>query len=172
MLNLGFLLDMKGPKPDLNKNLRNVVPIHPTAKGVDFLANASDQPNPAHVKIAKDLRPTFLTADERKFWNATAPGMVQLGRLKPHYVHAYAEYCIVVCRMARTRKFLNENGWTYTTKTRNGLQQKMRPEVGQLNDDWRKWRTLVAMFGLAPAEERGLTSPLQGDMFGDGWDDI
>lgn len=161
----------RGAKPDLNKNLRNVV-RHPTAKNVEFLDQASDEPNAAHIAIAKKLRPTGLSVAERKFWDATAPQMAMLGRLKPHYAHTYADYCCVVARMAATKKFLDKEGWTYESQTRNGFQIKARPEVGQLNDDWRKWRTFVGMFGLAPSEERNLKSSLQGDMFGDGWDEL
>lgn len=163
----------RGAKPDLSKNLRNVI-THPTAKNVSFMDLPSDDPNAAHIETATKLRPAGLSAAERKFWNATAPQMVMLGRLKPHYAFAYAQYCEVVVRMAKTKKLLDKEGWTYTSQTRNGKQIKMRPEVGQLNDDWRKWRTFVGMFGLAPSEERNLKgggSP-QGDMFGDGWDKI
>lgn len=162
---------MKGAKPDLNKQYRNVVQ-HPSAKNVSITALPDDDPTDAHAETAKKLRPTGLNAAERKFWDATAPQMVMLGRLKPHYAHTYADYCCVVARMAKTKRFLDKNGWTYESITRNGLQLKMHPEVGQLNDDWRKWRTYVGMFGLAPSEERNLKSSPQGDMFGDGWDQV
>ncbi len=159
---------MPGAKPDLNKPLRNVV-MHPSAKGVE-IKQPNDEPTDAHKEIARKLRPTGLNAAERKFWDGTAAQMVMLGRLRPHFVTAYAEYVMVVCRMAETRKKLEREGWVYESQTRNGLQKKMRPEVGQLNDDWRKWRSLVGSFGLAPAESRHLTNGPQGDMFGDDWD--
>lgn len=161
----------RGQKPDLNKALRNVVQ-HPTAKNVTFLEQPNDEPNEAHKAKALALRPSGMSTPERKFWDATAPQMVMLGRLKIHYAHAYAEYCSIVIRMAKTKKFLDANEWTYETHTRNGLQIKMRPEVAQLNDDWRKWRSLVGEFGLAPAADRGMVSALQGDMFGDGWNNL
>lgn len=161
----------RGAKPNLNKNLRNVVQ-HPTATNVQFLELPSDLPNAAHVDMAEKIRPVGLNAAERKFWNSTAPQMVMLGRLKPHYAHTYADYCCVVVRMAATKRYLDKNKWTYESQTRNGYQIKARPEVGQLNDDWRKWRTHVGMFGLAPSEERNLKSSSQGDMFGDGWDKV
>jgi phage terminase small subunit len=160
----------RGPKQDLAKPLRNVLQ-HPTAKNVPVV-QPTEGPNATHIATARKLRPKTLTKDERKLWDGTAPQMVMLGRLKPHFVPAYEEYCVVVIRMRDTRKFLNDNDWTYSTMTRNGLQHKSRPEVGQLNDDWRKWRTLVGEFGLAPAAERGMKQGPQGDMFGDGWDDL
>lgn len=162
---------MRGPKPDLNTALRNVV-RHPTAKNVQFLDQPSDEPNAAHIQISEQLRPKSLKPAEKKFWNATAPRMVMLGRLKTHYAHSYADYCCIVVRMAEIKRELDKNGWTYESFTRNGKQIKSRPEVAQLNDDWRKWRTHVAMWGLAPSEERNLKTSPQGDMFGDGWDSI
>jgi phage terminase small subunit len=161
----------KGAKPDLNRSLRNVV-RHPSAKNVEFLDLPDDAPNAAHVEAATKMRPTGLSATERKFWNATAPQMVMLGRLKPHYAFTYADYCCVVVRMAATKRYLDKEKWTYESFTRNGIQIKSRPEVGQLNDDWRKWRTHVGMFGLAPSEERNLKTSSQGNLFGDGWDTV
>lgn len=162
----------RGAKPDLNKGLRNVV-RHPTAKNVQFMEMPSDEPNAVHIEQAKKMRPAGMSAAERKFWDATAPQMVMLGRLKSHYAHTYADYCCVVARMAKIKRQLDKDGWTYESFTRNGLQKKMCPEVGQLNDDWRKWRTYVGMFGLAPSEERNLkTDGPQGDMFGNGWDNV
>lgn len=162
----------RGAKPDLSKGLRNVV-RHPTATNVPFLEMPSDEPNGAHIELAKKIRPAGMNTAERKFWDATAPQMVMLGRLKTHYAHTYADYCCVVVRMAKIKRELDKDGWTYESHTRNGLQKKMRPEVGQLNDDWRKWRTYVGMFGLAPSEERNLkTGGPQGDMFGDNWDSV
>lgn len=160
----------RGPKADLNKPLRNVV-MHPSAKNVEIM-QPTGEPNAAHIQQAKNLRPKTLTLAERKFWDATAPQMVMLGRLKPHFAFAYEEYCIVVIKMRDTRAYLNKNGWTYESETRNGIQIKSRPEVAQLNDDWRKWRSLVGEFGLAPAAERGMKAGPQGDLFGDGWDDL
>jgi P27 family predicted phage terminase small subunit len=125
-----------------------------------------DDPASVHYAKAKDLRPDWLSADELKIWDRVAPQLVMLGRLKPHFVDALAEYCIVRRRLADARKFLDDETWTYVTSGRNGVQHKSRPEVAQLNDDWRKWRSLVGEFGLAPAAERGMQSG-QSDLFDD-----
>jgi len=104
------------------------------------------------------LRPDWLSEDELKVWDRLAPDLAMLGRLKPHFVDALAEYCIVVRKLADARKYLNDADWTYITTGRNGQQYKSRPEVAQLNDDWRKWRSLVGEFGLAPVADRGVQS--------------
>lgn len=157
-----------GRKPDLNRELRNVVVRHPSAKGVE-IKQPEVSPTAEHKAEAVALMPDWLDADEQSFWLGTAAQMVMLGRLKPHFVHAYAEYVSVVIRLQRAKKLLAESGWTYSSKTRNGLQYKSRPEVAQLNDDWRKWRSLVGEFGLAPAAERGIKTTPQGDMFAENW---
>jgi Phage terminase, small subunit. len=126
-----------------------------------------DDPQSIHFARANALRPgDDLSADELKVWDRVAPHLAMLGRLKPHFVDALAEYCRVVRRLADARKYLDESEWTYITSGRNGQQFKSRPEVAQLNDDWRKWRSLVGEFGLAPAAERGMQSG-QGDLFDD-----
>lgn len=147
---------MKGRKPQLvnDKEKFSALPLH-------------DGPQAVHFARAKDLRPDDdLTEAELKVWDRIAPHLSMLGRLKPHFVDALAEYCRIVRRLADARKILDEDEWIYVTLGRNGKQYKSRPEVAQLNDDWRKWRSLVGEFGLAPAAERGMQSG-QGDLFDD-----
>lgn len=146
---------MRGQKPKLVESGKfTALPLH-------------DEPQAIHYARAEALRPDdLLTESELKVWDRNAPQLAMLGRLKPHYVDAFCEYCRVVRRMADDRKFLDEEDWTYATSGRYGDQRKSRPEVAQLNDDWRKWRSLVGEFGLAPAAERGMQIG-QGDLFDD-----
>ena len=145
----------KGRKPELvnNDSKFAALPLH-------------NEPQSVHYARANALRPDDLTQDELKVWDRIAPQLVMLGRLKPHFVDALAEYCRIMRRLSDARKTLDENDWTYITSGRNGQQYKSRPEVAQLNDDWRKWRSLVGEFGLAPAAERGMQSG-QNDLFDD-----
>lgn len=124
-----------------------------------------DEPQAVHIARATALRPRDdLTEAELKVWDRMAPHLAMLGRLKPHFVDALAEYCRIVRRLADARSYLDAEDWTFVTTGRHGTQHKSRPEVAQLNDDWRKWRSLVGEFGLAPAAERGMQSG-QGDLF-------
>lgn len=143
----------RGRKPELAVGSKfSTLPLH-------------DDPQSIHFARAKDLRPSDdLTSDELKVWDRLAPHLAMLGRLKPHFVDAFCEYCRVVRRLSDARKYLDENEWSYVTSGRNGAQYKSRPEVAQLNDDWRKWRSLVGEFGLAPAAERGMSTD-QSDLF-------
>lgn len=148
---------MRGAKPKLATGNVAALPLH-------------DEPQSVHFAKSNDLRPSWLSADELAIWDRIAPQLVMLGRLKPHFVDALAEYCIVRRRLSDARKYLDENEWRYVTHGRNGKQFKSRPEVAQLNDDWRKWNSLVGQFGLSPTAERGVNSA-QSDLF-DGFDDF
>lgn len=145
---------MRGRKPDLNK------------AQVVQLPGSTARPDDWHLEQAAAIRPRGFNYAERQVWDRVAPELSRLGRLKPIYADVIAEYCRVVCRLAEFRKTLDEEGWTYATKTRNGDQHKSHPRVAQLNDDWRKWRSLVSELGLSPVAERGLNS-MQGDFFDD-----
>ena len=145
----------KGRKPELAIGSKfAALPLH-------------DEPQAIHKARAADLRPDdLLTVDELKVWDRVAPHLAMLGRLKPHFLDALCEYCRVVRRLKDARQYLDDNEWSYITAGRNGNQYKSRPEVAQLNDDWRKWRSLVGEFGLAPAAERGMHAG-QNDIFDD-----
>lgn len=119
-----------------------------------------------HKDRAAELRPRYLTRAEKRVWDRVAPELSRLNRLRPHYVDFIAEYCVVKVRMDETRKALDEKDWTYVTSGRHGIQHKSRPEVAQLNDDWRKWNSLVAQLGLSPATELRFNDR-QGSLFDD-----
>lgn len=139
-------------------NLDNPVDNVSTLPGCD--GERSDQ---WHEDQAAQLMPT-LRAAEKKIWNVVAPELSRAGRLKALYVDVIAQYCVVYVRLNEARKTLDKKEWTYVTEGRHGDQIKSRPEVAQLNDDWRKWRSLVGELGLSPSAERGLQQ-VQGDLF-------
>ena len=125
----------------------------------------AEKPAQYHVAQADALLPDDLTDDESSVWRRIAPELSKEGRLKKMYMDVIAEYCRIVVRMAGAREHLDENEWTYVTTGRHGKQIKSRPEVAQLNDDWRKWRSLVHELGLSPDAERHLADA-QADLFG------
>jgi len=149
---------MKGRKPDLNN-----VAQHPAAANAE---RATAQQRADADGRARDLRPHGLGKAVIKVWDRLAPELILLGRLKAHHVDAFEEYCRIMVRLREARDYLDDNEWTYVTTGRHGSQHKSRPEVAQLNDDWRKWRSLTASFGLTPSDERGLNAA-QGELFDD-----
>lgn len=127
---------------------------------------ASAENEELHRQAAKELMPRGLNAAEKRVWNRLAPELSRLGRLKKQHVDFFAEYCVVKVRMDGWRVYLDKNDWSYTTIGRHGKQLKSRPEVAQLNDDWRKWNSLVAQLGLSPATEKRFNDK-QGSLFDD-----
>lgn len=125
----------------------------------------------SHDQIAKELMPRGLSSEEKRVWKRLAPELSKLGRLKKHYVDFVAQYCVVKVRLDAWREMLDEVEWTYVTTGRHGMQRKSRPEVAQLNDDWRKWNSLVAQLGLSPATEQRFNDK-QGNLFDDEFGDV
>lgn len=119
-----------------------------------------------HVAIARELMPEDIGEGEQKVWMRLAPELSKQGRLKRYFIDFVAEYCVVKVRMDGWRVYLDKHEWSYITTGRHGIQHKSRPEVAQLNDDWRKWNSLVGQLGLSPATELRFNDK-QGSLFDD-----
>ena len=124
-----------------------------------------DNPTDANYSMARELRPdSILYADELLVWDRIAPWLALLGRLQPWYLDTLCEYCRVIVSLSKNAKFFMEQGGeTYEVSTRNGLQIKSYPQVGQRNEDRRMLRSYVSDFGLTPAAERQFEE-IQGDL--------
>ena len=149
---------MRGRKP----KPANVVPLHSGAT-----AESEQRRKEAAKRKADELRPRGLTGDVRREWDRVAPMLADpaLDRLKPHFADVVLEYCRAIVRLRDLRASMPKlEDETYEISGRNGEQVKSRPEVAQINETWRHWRSLVAMLGLSPADERNL-APGQGDLF-------
>nr|WP_170540939.1 P27 family phage terminase small subunit [Ruegeria arenilitoris] len=106
-----------------------------------MLALEPDDLNPAHREIYRRLALPLChpTRD----------------RLNEANIFMFHQLVRVVARHERLLIAL-EDGETYTTKTRDGEQQKTKPEVGQVNETFRQIRALAGEFGMTPATERSL----------------
>jgi P27 family predicted phage terminase small subunit len=135
---------------------------------VQALPNAFDDKahHERHFAIATENLPDDLGKLEQKVWLRLVPELSKQGRFKKHFADFICQYCIVKVRMDGWRVYLDENDWSYVTSGRHGQQHKSRPEVAQLNDDWRKWNSLVAQLGLSPATELRFNDK-QGSLFPD-----
>jgi hypothetical protein len=127
--------------------------------------------------LAKKLCPRGLSRDERKEFLRVAELLAAptLDRLQPHYVDTITEYARAMIRLRTIRDYFRANAVegqppitaeTYESETRNGRQWKNHPLVGTFNETWRQWRSLMAVLGLSPTDERALV-PGQGDLFND-----
>lgn len=148
---------MRGRKPDP----KNVIPF----RGDE--ASASDLRRAAVRKAVNRLRPKGLDEELRAEWRRVATILADptVDRLKARYVDVILEYCRLCVRLrALYAAFATIEEETYEVDTRNGLQKKTDPRVGQRNETWRQWNSLRMELGLGPASERNLL-PGQGDLF-------
>lgn len=149
---------MRGRKPKLD----NVVPMRGDG------ASTEDARRHAVDQLIRRLQPRDLTKDQRAEWRRVGRLLADptVDRLKPRFVDVIAEYCRVVVRLRTLRDAMPKiNMEIYRVEAgRNGTQVKTHPYVAQINESWRQWRSLVAMLGLSPADERNML-PGQGDLF-------
>lgn len=148
---------MRGAKP----KLRNVVPMRPDDAETERLRKAAQR------KAINSLRPKGLSAEVEAEYRRVAKILADptVDRLKARYIDTIVEYCRVCVRMRQLREAMPTlNLEVYRVKSRNGDQVKSHPYVAQVNEAWRQWRSLVAMLGLSPTDERNLL-PGQGDLF-------
>jgi P27 family predicted phage terminase small subunit len=114
---------------------------------------------------ANRLRPASrLDPEELVIWDRIAPLLAAHDYLNDLFVDSIVEYCRVVYQIDEKNRFLRKHGETYETETRNGLQIKCRPEVGQLNELRRMLRSYVSDFGLSPQARKALEA-VQTDIF-------
>lgn len=109
---------------------------------------------------AAELKPEGLTQAVSWTYDRLALPLCHptVNRLSPVNVFMFTQLCRAVVRHERISIELEEHGETYESETRNGVQIKSRPEVGQLNETFRQIRGLAGEFGMTPSTERGLSS--------------
>lgn len=163
---------MRGRKPKLD----NVVPMRGDASDLEAARTV------AVKRVVRRLQPRGLSPELRKEWNRVAAILADpiVDRLKPRFVDVITEYCRATVRLRNLRAAFDVLAEQVAAKTgkpadplqaevyrvqgRNGDQVKAHPFQGQIHETWREWRSLVAMLGLSPADERNMI-PGQGDLF-------
>jgi len=143
------------------------------AKHPDYDAAALEENEALHEQAeaearakSEEIRPDDLNDEERKVWDRICPQLFYENRMKALYSDLLAEFCRAVVRLASNRAVIDEHGGpTFKTTGRHGDQWKSRPEVAQMNDDFRKLTQLAAHFGLSPATEMRYAAK-QGELFG------
>lgn len=149
---------MRGAKPKLD----NIIPMRRDDAEVDR--------DKAVQRLIRKLRPRGLDAELKREWDRVAAILADptVDRLKPRYVDTILEYCRANVRLRELRTAMpTVFQEIYKVEGRNGSQVKAHPFVGQVNETWRQWRSMVAMLGLSPTDERNLL-PGQGDLFDEG----
>ncbi|WP_427501366.1 P27 family phage terminase small subunit [Methylomonas sp. MED-D] len=129
-----------------------------------FTANdltGQDYAEAARLRPEKRLEP-----EELAIWDRIAPLLAAHDYLNDLFVDSLVEYCRVVHSIDETVRYLRQHGKTYTSETRNGLQIKNRPQVGELGELRRMLRSYVSDFGLSPQARKALEA-VQTDIFDD-----
>lgn len=93
---------------------------------------------------------------EISVWRRIGPLLVASGLLDDSYTDNFTEYCRVVAWINRLVIDIRDNGEIYKSQTRNGYQEKSRPQVAQLNELRRQLRGYVSDFGLSPSARKAL----------------
>lgn len=148
---------MRGAKP----KLKNVIPMRPDDEDAAKLRAYATR------RLIRALIPPDLTPELQKEFKRVAKILADpaVDRLKVRYLDTIVEYCRSTIRLRSLRAAMPTlNMEVYRVNTRNGDQVKTHPYVAQVNETWRQWRSLVAMLGLSPTDERNLL-PGQGDLF-------
>lgn len=103
------------------------------------------------------LEPVDLTPSLREIYRRLALPLCHptRDRLNEGNIFMFTQLVRVVARHERLLVAI-EDGETYTTKTRDGFQEKAKPEVAQVNETFRQIRGLAGEFGMTPAAERSL----------------
>ncbi|MBD3803570.1 MAG: P27 family phage terminase small subunit [Thioclava sp.] len=160
---------MKGRKP----TSENVVPMRDDAIAAGH--NAEERARAKLAEVERLLEPYAISSDLRAVFRRLALPLCHptRDRLNDGNLFMFIQLCRVVLRHERLLVFIEEEGEVYSSDTRNGIQHKTRPEVGQVNETFRQIRALGNEFGMTPAAERALTGGGQlGFNFGEGGADF
>lgn len=144
--------------------LKNVIPMREAGDPTDAM-----QRERAINRAIRQLMPRGLSKELQAEWRRVARILADpsVDRLKARYADVILEYCRVIARLRGLRAAMPTlSAEVYKVDSRNGTQVKNHPFVGQVNEAWRQWRSLVNMLGLSPIDERNLL-PGQGDLFDD-----
>lgn len=104
-----------------------------------------------------ELEPDDLNPDHREIYRRLALPLCHptRDRLNEGNIFMFHQLVRVVARHERLLIAI-EDGETYESETRDGVQYKTKPEVGQVNETFRQVRALAGEFGMTPATERSL----------------
>lgn len=135
----------------------------------------------------KTMMPKGLPDDMKAEFKRVATLLADptVDRLKPHYLDTILDYCRVKIRLRQYDDYFqgqiqrevydpvqaaNQRAIAAAQAaglpppapitTRNGVQIKSHPYVAQRNESWRQWRSLVAILGLSPTDERNMAPGL------------
>jgi phage terminase small subunit len=112
---------------------------------------------PAINALVPRLCPADLSPEITEEWHRIGTLLCELDRLKPHYVDTVTEYCLAVVRLRTLRaEFKTLDDEFITTSGRYGLRIKPRPELAEISETWRRWKSLARDLGFSPKSDQSL----------------
>lgn len=112
--------------------------------------------------------PPGLTEDAAKIWDEVVAELEKLNVLARVDNHLIAIYCNTVARAQKMQRHLDEHGYTYVTRGRNGEMERARPQVAILETCEKQMRAFAQEWGMsAAARGRLKVNDGQGDLFDD-----
>ena len=149
---------MKGKKPDIPKK---GVPLK-IVGGENILPTTEAK---AEMRIPD--APDFMSEEARRVWDELTPHVVAKGHWEAQYIYQFAGYCESVSNFITSTADIEMMGRYFSTKTRNGEQEKKRAAWGQQQEALSQMQRLSAVFGLSPVDAGRLNGEGQGDLFDD-----
>jgi len=143
-------------------------------------AGASFAPNPGKRKKGKNKpppnnddgsapdKPQSLSKDAALIWDEVVSELEKLKVLARVDKYQIAIYCNNVARAQAMQQLLDKDGYTYTTRGRNGEMERARPQVAILESCEKQIRAFAQEWGMsAAARGRLKVDDGQGKLFDD-----
>ncbi len=110
------------------------------------------------------LCPDWLSPIAREHWLALAPKLDELGVLTLVDGHALALLCETYAEYRKARADVVKNGATYWSTSEDGSKMKRaNPNVAIASDAAKRYRGLLAEFGLTPSSRTKVSAVPKGD---------
>lgn len=124
--------------------------------------------NEPHPKSAMPKRPSHLDKEAKKYWNAYAPKLLELGILTEMDGPAFGEICQIYSDLQKLTKELGSEGTVFIKKSVNSYdgmeneEKKSNPKFRMLMDLRKEFRYAWGQFGGNPSDRTRLsTNPIK-----------
>lgn len=154
------------------------------------MAPSGRKPKPTNLKVLqgnpgkrslkkKEFRPPAeappcppgLSDEARQIWAEQVFDLERFGILSRLDGTTLEAFVNNLAMMRKMQRFIDENGVTYESHTKNGFSIRKRPEMAILNECQRNHARFVSEFGLSPASRARIPhDPNQGKLFQDDWE--
>jgi P27 family predicted phage terminase small subunit len=102
--------------------------------------------------------PAWLDAIAKAQWRMEAPTLQRVNLMRETDRTAFATYCAAFSRYRVAQAVVKKSGMTYTTVTKHGSMERIRPEVKILQDAEKTMRAFMVEFGTTPSSRTRINS--------------